>query len=218
MDFYGTVAAGDAEAVERICARIVADLAIQLPAADFAIQWGNRFFAAVDACRERGFRRLHDCECDSLVDTCAAFDRSVEPATYVDELFHYMCAPPLHSEAEEAITRIDLPICCVSNADTDHLQAAIVHHDLAFAEVMSSEGARAYKPGVEIFERAMEAMSLRPDQVLHVGDSLHSDVAGGRAAGIDTAWICRDRRVHDVGNGQPTYKILSLNELHAILG
>lgn len=45
----------------------------------------------------------------------------------------------------------------------------------------SSEEAKSYKPRKEIFEMALKETGLVPNQVLHVGDSLNSDVYGGNA-------------------------------------
>ncbi|MEE9296499.1 MAG: HAD family hydrolase [Phycisphaerae bacterium] len=217
LDFYGTVADGDAEAVERVCARVVADYGMTLSAGELAVQWGSRFFESVDACHRAGFRTLYACECDSLVETCLPLCGRIDPAPYADELADYMRVPPLHPEAKEVLRQLTVPVCCVSNADSDHLEAAIAHHQLAFAEVVCSEDVRFYKPESEIFERALARMGLDADEVVHVGDSLHSDVQGARAAGIDAIWVCRDRRIFDKGRGQADHKISSLKELQSFL-
>lgn len=217
MDFYGTVAGGDAEAIEAVCAKVVRDLRLQTDAHRFAAAWGGAFFRSLDDCRMNGFRSLYACECDSLVATCEALSVRVAPEAYVDELMEYMSAPSLHDDAKATLERIGLPVCCVSNADVDHLHAAIDHHDLPFAEVVCSEGVRCYKPDAGIFKAALNLLSLRPDEVIHIGDSLHSDVAGARNAGITSVWLCRDRRVHDVGDAQADHKVASLNDLHDIV-
>ncbi len=36
---------------------------------------------------------------------------------------------------------------------------------------------------------ALEYLGLGPAEVLHVGDSLESDVAGANAVGIDAGWV-----------------------------
>ncbi len=217
LDFYGTVADGDAEAVERVCARVVADYGMTVSAHELAVQWGTRFFQSVDACQQAGFRTLYACECDSLVETCLPLCGEIDPVPYADELADYMCVPPLHPEAKEVIQQLTLPVCCVSNADTDHLRAAIAHHQLAFADVVCSEDVQSYKPESEIFERALARMGLNADEVVHVGDSLHSDVEGARGAGIDAIWVCRDRRIFDKGSDQADHKISSLKELQAFV-
>lgn len=217
LDFYGTVASGDADAVERTCARVVAEQGLLLSAGEFALQWGARFFESVDSCAENGFRTLFECECDSLVETCRPLCGEIDPEPYVAELVDYMCCPPLFPEAKDVIDALDVPVCCVSNADTSHLQAAIAHHQLVFSEVVSSEDARSYKPAPGIFECAMARMGVGPGEVVHVGDSLHSDVAGAGNVGIDVIWLSRDRRIFDKGSCEPDHKIRSLKELYSFL-
>ena len=76
---------------------------------------------------------------------------------------------------------------------------------------------RCYKPEEAIFRRALDELNISADRVLHVGDSLHSDIAGASAMGISAAWICRNDRIHDVGDVQPWRTIQSLTELHKLL-
>jgi HAD superfamily hydrolase (TIGR01450 family) len=45
------------------------------------------------------------------------------------------------------------------------------------------------KPYAPIFELALERLGCRPSEAVMVGDSLTTDVAGGRAAGMVTVWI-----------------------------
>lgn len=48
-----------------------------------------------------------------------------------------------------------------------------------------------HKPEPRIFEHALSALDLRPEQVLHVGDSQKEDVDGAKAAGIHAVRIRR---------------------------
>jgi putative hydrolase of the HAD superfamily len=46
------------------------------------------------------------------------------------------------------------------------------------------------KPRPEIFQRTLAALGIRPEEALHVGDSLASDVAGARSVGIHAVHFC----------------------------
>ncbi|WP_436902167.1 HAD family hydrolase [Halovenus halobia] len=70
------------------------------------------------------------------------------------------------------------------------------------------------KPHVDPFEQMLDALGVRPDQTLYVGDSLAYDVAGAQNAGLPVAWLCGDE---DAGRYRPEYTINSLDELGAIL-
>ena len=57
--------------------------------------------------------------------------------------------------------------------------------------------ARAYKPHRELFLKALEVSGCRAKEVVHIGDSVTSDVAGAASAGIRPLLL--DRR----GKGAP---------------
>ncbi len=71
------------------------------------------------------------------------------------------------------------------------------------------------KPASIPFERALEALSVTPDAALHVGDSLHADIAGANAMGMDTAWIDLGRT--PLNGHEPTYRLHSLEALPTLL-
>ncbi len=82
------------------------------------------------------------------------------------------------------------------------------------ARVFIDPGAGVYpKPDAAPFERALSMLETEPDRAVHVGDSLHADVAGANAMGIDSAWVGTDRATDHV----PTYKLASLETFEEIL-
>jgi len=56
--------------------------------------------------------------------------------------------------------------------------------------VFSGEVGRT-KPHPELFQKALRALSVNPEECLHVGDLQHTDIAGAKALGMRTAWIHR---------------------------
>ncbi len=217
IDFYGTIAAGDREAVESACRTIVESCHLPVEAAEFAVIWGERYFARVGECNHHAFRTLHECELSSLRDLLMDFGVDADPALFVAQLEAYWRDPPIHADAANLLTHLDLPVCCVSNADVEPLHTAIAKHNLRFDAIVASEAVRCYKPEPEIFRRALDNMGVPASRAIHVGDSLHSDIGGASGLGIATAWIRRDDRIHDIGVSQPTYTMSSLGELQHIL-
>ncbi len=217
LDFYGTVAGGDRLAVERTCRRVVDAFEVPMDAGAFAVLWGQRFFEAIERSNHENFRTLHACELASLRDTLFPFVGEVDPVPFVAEIEAYWSAPPIHADAKALLDELDVPVCCVSNADACPLDAAIALHGLRFDHVVSSESVRCYKPEAAIFESACVLMNVAPERVMHVGDSIHSDIGGARRAGITTTWIHRDDRIHDIGTATPDHTIRSLTELPDLL-
>lgn len=217
LDFYGTVAAGDRHAIETLCTQIVEELRLPFTPPELARTWGDHFFAILNDANHDNFRDLHTLECESLVTTLHDAVGPIDPHPFVRRLKEYWSNPPLYEDAVRFISNCPLPICCVSNADTEDLSAAITANGLSFAHVVTSEDARCYKPHGRIFESALAAMKTAADRVVHIGDSLHSDVGGAVAAGIHATWVCREDRIYDVGKIHCESKISSLDEFLPLL-
>ena len=72
------------------------------------------------------------------------------------------------------------------------------------------------KPMVPYYEKAMENYSYKKKELIMVGDSLFSDMAGADAFGIDSIWL----NSHEILNDKiasPTYEIESLIDIKKLL-
>lgn len=205
LDFYGTVAGGDREAVESICQAVIDDHGLDLTGADLARRWGLAYFEAIELCDGAGFHTLVEIERDTLIEAVEPLAGRIDPQPYVDRLSRYLAQPILFDEVHEVLDGPSVPVCIVSNADDDELRAAVDHHGLRFDHVVTSESARCYKPNPKIFRIALERTGWSPERVIHVGDSLHSDVAGAHRAGIRAAWLHRTDRISDIGTDTPEF-------------
>lgn len=218
IDFYGTIAAGDRAAVEATCATIVAGCKLSISPAEFAIVWGERYFRIVGQSNHEAFRTLYECEIASLAEILGEFKVNADPVPFVAQLEAYWRDPPIHEDAVELLDELQVPVCVVSNADSEPLHAAIGKHGLRFDAVICSEEVRSYKPDGHIFRQALDRLGVDPSRAIHIGDSLHSDVAGAQQAGIAAAWICRNDRIHDIGQCKPCHTWSSLTEFKQLFG
>ena len=73
------------------------------------------------------------------------------------------------------------------------------------------------KPDPRPFQIAVERAGCSLDQLLHVGDSLETDVEGAQSIGVRAVWLNRDGASNDSGI-EPDHEIKSLTELSAVLG
>jgi len=86
-----------------------------------------------------------------------------------------------------------------------------------FSSLTISEEVGVAKPDSDIFNHAFAAMGQPQKQdVLMVGDNLHSDILGGINAGIDTCWL-NIAGLDNPENITPSYQVRSLDELQLLL-
>ena len=83
-------------------------------------------------------------------------------------------------------------------------------------QVFSQDHGGIEKPDPRLFEVALEEAGCSPQQLVHVGDSLETDVQGAHNAGARSVWLNRngDSTAPDV---EPDAEIASLRELTEIL-
>ena len=86
-----------------------------------------------------------------------------------------------------------------------------------FTFVVFSQDVQIEKPHPKIFEITAERAGCELAQMLHVGDSLETDIAGARNAGVYSVWLNREGVPNDIGI-QPDYEVTSLTEIPEIIG
>jgi putative hydrolase of the HAD superfamily len=85
-----------------------------------------------------------------------------------------------------------------------------------FDFVLFAQDVGAEKPAPEIFLAACRQAGCTPRELMHVGDSLETDVAGANAVGAVSVWLNRDRRPNDT-DITPDCEVSSLRRLAGIL-
>jgi len=86
-----------------------------------------------------------------------------------------------------------------------------------FEDVVISDEIGVAKPQTGFMEEAFSRMGEpRKSEVLMIGDSLSSDIAGGVNFGVDTCWFNPNGLALD-GSPKPTYEIADLTEIDAIV-
>jgi YjjG family noncanonical pyrimidine nucleotidase len=109
-------------------------------------------------------------------------------------------------------------LAMVTNGLSEVQRARIERLGLAdyFHTIVISSEVGVTKPRREIFELAFAGLGHpSPETALMIGDSLSSDIAGGRNFGIDTCWY-NPLRQERADVNPVTYEITDLVELHRI--
>ena len=79
-------------------------------------------------------------------------------------------------------------LASLSNGNADLAVIGIAHH---FEVSLSAGALGCAKPDPRAYERLADALTLKPAQILFVGDEPHADVVGPRTAGMQTVWVNR---------------------------
>ncbi len=198
LDFYGTVVFEDGEVIEKI-SKIIFDTGEVNDIFEIGSYWWNEFYNSFINAYGDDFKTQRDIEHESLSKTIEYFKSSADALKLSNEMFEYWQKPPIFEEAKQFFEQSPVPIYIVSNIDVCDINEAIKLHGLKPKAVFTSEDAKSYKPRKELFEYALNATGLKPEQVVHIGDSMSSDVKGASSIGIDTIWV--NRRNREVPNG-----------------
>ena len=190
IDFYGTVVYEDGEIVSKI-SKMIYETGNAQSASQVDSYWWNSFRTLFENSYGENFKTQRELETKSLVDTIEHFGSSVDGNILSNEMFDYWRRPPIFEESKQFFQDCPVPIYIVSNIDRADILEAIDFHGLNPQEIFTSEDAKSYKPRKELFELALEKTGLSADEVLHIGDSLSSDIKGANSVGINAIWINR---------------------------
>lgn len=102
---------------------------------------------------------------------------------------------PLFDDVKPFFERVKKPIYIISNDDLQYLKESMRLKDLHPAGIISAETVRACKPHSSIFEKALEVAGVSPDEAVHIGDSITSDIEPAKALGINPVYLVRKESV-----------------------
>jgi len=190
VDFYGTVVHEDGVVIKEIT-RIIEETGKADDSSEIDSFWWKDFQNLFQNSYGETFETQRALETKSIAHTLEKFQSTADAEELSAMLFANWVNPPIFPDSKEFFERSTLPIYIVSNIDTADIQEAIRFHGLTPAGVFTSEDAKAYKPRRELFELALKETGLMPEEVIHIGDSISSDVKGAQALGIRTLWLNR---------------------------
>ena len=98
---------------------------------------------------------------------------------------------PLFDDVKPFFERVKEPIYIISNDDMRYLEESMRIKELHPAGIISAETVRACKPHRSIFEKALTVAGVYPDEAVHIGDSVTSDVEPAKALGITPIYLAR---------------------------
>ena len=194
LDFYGTLVHEDDEIIAEITKKMSAACGRKHSSNVIASYWWQSFRHMFESSCGTSFRTQRALETASINDTILHFGCEDLPSGIDASLFTFWQKPALLPDTKAFLNQISVPFCIVSNIDRADIEIAMCHHGIAAPALVTSEDAKAYKPKPEIFRLALDALRVSPCEVLHIGDSVTSDIIGAANAGIDSFWLNRKGR------------------------
>jgi 2-haloacid dehalogenase/putative hydrolase of the HAD superfamily len=217
IDFYGTLVHEDDEVIRLICERIKANSVQDCHVGDIGTYWWKVFSRMCQASFGETFKSQQEIGIASLAETIRHFCSDCVADEIIEPQFAYWMKPEIYPDTFPFIRAFEsVPVYILSNIDTAHIVSAIGYHRIPVTGVITSEDVRAYKPRPELFAEALNRYRLKPDEVIHIGDSITSDVKGAGHLGIKTVWLNRlgKRKTEGIG---PDYVCRDLTEVRQML-
>lgn len=212
LDFYGTLAEEDDRVIADTLEAIVGASTMPVDKARIGRDWIDSFRALCFEAFAGNFKTQRVIERESVTRLLASCQAALDIDVLVNRLYANWRSAQAFDDARWFVENNHLPVCIVSNIDEDDLRAALKRNGWNFEYIVTSESCRSYKPRPEMFLAALELLGCGANEVLHIGDSLTSDVSGAQPLGIDTAWINRTNK--PPRQIQPTYSVTNLRDLY----
>ncbi|MGB9596959.1 MAG: HAD family hydrolase [Candidatus Poribacteria bacterium] len=201
LDFYGTVVEEDESPIILTCRQIVKSSNKSISLSEVVNYWWDAFGDLFTNSYNNSFQLEKKLGQLALISAIKFFDARLDEDKLIKDLSEYWDEywgkPAIFPESRNVLAKINeyrIPICLVSNIDNAVLDSALKHNQLNFDMIVTSEDCRSYKPRPEMFQKALSILNLSNSNVLHIGDSLRSDVKGAKLMEIPVLWINRKKQ------------------------
>ncbi|MFD0711573.1 HAD family hydrolase [Paenibacillus sp. GCM10027626] len=217
LDFYGTLVHEADEILPGICVHIQQNATKECRASEVGEYWWKSYTAMFQNSYGDSFQRQRALSLASLAETIAHYRSACIAEEVIQPQFDYWVQPRLYADTLPFLQAIrHYPTYIVSNIDKTDMLAAAAHHQFPVTGILTSEDVLSYKPRPELFLEALRRCGLMAEEVLHIGDSMTSDVAGAQGVGLKTMWLNRQGKPKPEGI-EPDYICRDLGEAGRIL-
>ena len=191
IDYTGTIIQEKGEDLEKLVLRIWKNSNFKNPE-EIAVSWWNR----LKMMEEKSFGDTFLTEDEIVEHLLKLFEEEEGLADNFSELHklfqRFWMYAPIFEDVEEFFEKCPLPIYVITNNGVCYVQECLKHNGLKAAGIISGELVRAYKPHKELFEYALKVCGCNAEEVIHIGDSIISDVNGALTAGITPILLDRN--------------------------
>ncbi|HEX7927971.1 MAG TPA: HAD hydrolase-like protein [bacterium] len=190
--------------------------ACHAPAVDVKAFWEDWEHANIRRYWEP-YRPYREIVRDSLAETFGKYGVQGDPALiqhYFDAFPRFKRFPDVDGVLDAIAQRSRIAV--VSNIDDDLL--ALTPLGRTFDLVCTAQRAKGYKPDGALFRYLLAYAECGIAELLHCGQSQHTDMVGAKPLGIRVAWINRRSVALATGVPTPDYEFSRLAQVQALLG
>lgn len=193
MDYYGTVAYENGPIMLEVIQSVYKNSTAKSPEEIF-IYWWKTIKEKVVHANGANFRTQHEIALENFNDLLDHFHSSKNSLELLNKMEEHWCTSALYKDARLFLEKTKLDVYFITNSDNHYVFENIKKHGLHPQGVITSEQAKYSKPRKEIFLYALEKTGLQSEEVIHIGDSLESDVKCPHQVGIDSIWMNRENK------------------------
>ena len=137
----------------------------------------------------------------------------------LESLMQAYLAPAVFPEVVSALEKVNgLPLAILSNGSPAMLDAAVCSNslELYFAEIISVDRVKTYKPSPRVYVLGSETLSLPAAEILFISSNLW-DAAGAKAFGYPVCWCNRSGVEMEDWGFAPDFTVSRLDQIGEIL-
>lgn len=191
MDYYGTVVHENGPISLEVVKNIFENSNVESMEEVFGYWW-KTYKEKLMLANGENFRTQHDVALENFKDLLEHFHSEGDPEKLLERMEEHWCTTAVHEDARMFLEKVNIPVYFVTNSDDNYVCASVKRQGLHPAGVITSERAKYSKPRKEIFLFALEKTGMKPEEVIHVGDSVQGDVVCPESVGITAILLNRE--------------------------
>ena len=193
VDFYGTLVEEDDKVVSSIVDNVVnKSNKKSINHNDVGQFWWKEFVSLCNIHNGKNFKLQKEIEYISLKSTALKFESEINVENELEKQFEYWKKPMIFSDSLFFLEKIQFPVVIVSNIDRNEIIEAIDYIKIGVKNIITSEDTLYYKPNENMFKIAMKRNNLSANEIIHIGDSISSDILGANNVNIKSIWLNRN--------------------------
>lgn len=169
----------------------------------------------------RRYCPFSECTAEALEFACASFQVALSDSQRRELLDGYRRLPAFPDVADglERAREAGLGLFAFSNGLASDVESLLDHAGIRefFADVVSVDEIRSFKPDPEVYQHFMKRAKSQPELIWLISSNPF-DVTGARAAGMNALWVRRSASaVFDPWEFQPTATVSELTQVAGVI-